>query len=62
MEQINEIDDDDNDSDYTVGKDLKIELGDMDRISWRQKLSEDHEVLSELIEKIRLITQDHDLK
>lgn len=62
MEQINEIDDDDNDSDYTVGKDLKIELGDMDRISWRQKLSEDHEVLSELLEKIRLITPDHDLK
>ena len=62
MEQINEIDEDDNDSDYTVGKDLRIELGDMDRISWRQKLSDDHEVLSELIEKIRLITPDHDLK
>jgi len=62
MEQINEIDEDDNDSDYTVGKDLRIELGDMDRISWHQKLSDDHEVLSELIEKIRLITPDHDLK
>ena len=62
MDDINEIDDDDNDSDYTVGKDLKIELGDIDRISWRQKLSEDHEVLEELLEKIRLITPDHDLK
>jgi len=62
MDDINEIDDDDNDSDYTVGKDLKIELGDIDRISWRRKLSEDHEVLEELLEKIRLITPDHDLK
>lgn len=62
MEDINEIDDDDNDSDYTVGKDLKIELGDIDRISWRRKLSEDHEVLGELLEKIRLITPEHDLK
>lgn len=62
MEQINEIDDDDNDSDYTVGKDLKIELGDMDRISWRQKLHEDHQVLEELLERIRLITPEHDLK
>ena len=62
IDQINDIEDDDNDSDYTVGKDLKIELGDMDRLSWRQKLSEDHEVLDELIEKIRLITPDHDLK
>ena len=62
MNDINEIDDDDNDSDYTVGKDLKIELGDIDRISWRRKLSEDHEVLEELLEKIHLITPDHDLK
>ena len=62
VEQINEIDDDDNDSDYTVGKDLKIELGDMDRISWRQKLHEDHQVLEELLERIRLITPEHDLK
>ncbi len=61
MNDINEIDDD-NDSDYTVGKDLKIELGDIDRISWRRKLSEDHEVLEELLKKIRLITPDHDLK
>ena len=61
MNDINEVDDD-NDSDYTVGKDLKIELGDIDRISWRRKLSEDHEVLEELLEKIRLITPEHDLK
>lgn len=62
MKQINEVDDDDNDSDYTVGKDLKIELGDIDRISWRRELAKDHEVLEELIEKIRLITPEHDLK
>lgn len=62
MDDINKVDDDDNDSDYTVGKDLKIELGDIDRISWRRKLSEDHEVLEELLEKIRLITPEHDLK
>lgn len=62
MTDITEIDDDDNDSDYTVGKDLKIELGDIDRISWREKLSADHEILEELLEKIRTITPEHDLK
>lgn len=62
MNDINEIDDNDNGSDYTVGKDLKVELGDIDRVSWCQKLSEDHEVLEELLERIRLITPDHDLK
>ena len=62
MNDIYELDEDDNNSDYTVGKDLKIELGDIDRISWRRKLSEDHEVLGELLEKIRLITPEHDLK
>jgi len=61
MDQIYDIDEDDNDSDYT-GKDLKIELADIDRISWRQKLSEDNDILAELIEKIRLITPEHDLK
>lgn len=62
MEQINDLEDDDNDSDYTVGKDLKIELSDIDRISWREKLSSDHKVLESLLEQIRLITPEHDLK
>ena len=62
VEQINDLEDDDNDSDYTVGKDLKINLEDIDRISWRHELSEDHKVLSELLEEIRLITPEHDLK
>lgn len=62
IDYINGIDDNDNDSDYTVGKDLEVNLVDMDYISWRQKLKEDEVVLNELLEKIRLITPEHDLK
>lgn len=62
MQSIYAIDDEDNDSDYTVGKDLKIQLADIDRISWRQKLQEDHQVLEELLEKISVITPEHDSK
>lgn len=62
IKQITEVEDDDNDSDYTVGKDLKIDLGDIDRVSWRQKLHDDQVILEELLEKIRLITPEHDLK
>lgn len=62
MNQINEIDDDDNDSDYTVGKDLEIKLEDIDVVSWREKLHADKVVLEELLEKIYLITPEHDLK
>ncbi len=62
IEQINDLEDDDNNSDYTVGKDMKISLEDIDCVSWRQKLMEDHVVLDELLDKIRLITPEHDLK
>lgn len=59
---INDLEEDDNDSDYTVGKDKKIDLSDIDRLSWRAKLYADHLVLEELLEKIHLITPEHDLK
>ena len=62
MDSIYEIDDEDNDSDYTVGKDLKISLADIDRLSWRKQLLLDHQALDELLEKISVITPEHDLK
>lgn len=62
LEQIKNIDDDDNDSDYTVGKDQKIQLADIDCISWREKLRADQTILDELLKRIQLITPEHDLK
>lgn len=62
LDQINDLEDDDNDSDYSVGKDQKILLEDIDCISWRQKLQADQTALDELLKKIRLITPEHDLK
>ena len=62
VDQIKDIDEDDNDSDFTVGKDMKIELADMDWYSWREKLEEDKETLSELLSEINRITPEHDLK
>lgn len=62
VSQINEIDDDDNDSDYTVGKDLKISLDDIDLVKWREELENDRQVIDELLDKISAITPDHDSK
>lgn len=62
LDSIKDIEDDDNDSDYSVGKEKKIDLGDIDRVRWREKLAEDHAILEELLERIRLITPEHDLK
>lgn len=62
IEQINDIDEDDIDEEFSVGKDLKIKLEDMDYISWRRQLEKDKKVLENLISQINLVTPDHDLK
>ncbi len=62
IKQVDDLEEDDVDSEYSVGKDLKIRLEDMDWMSWRQKLNEDIEVLDDLLDKIRLVTPEHDLK
>jgi len=48
--------------DFSVGKKFKIDLADMDYISWQTKLEEDKEVLNDLLRLIEPITKEHDLK
>lgn len=43
-------------------KKIDIDLGDMDYITWREKLSEDSEILQLLSSMIRDITPEHDTK
>ncbi|MDR3241993.1 MAG: DEAD/DEAH box helicase family protein [Lactobacillaceae bacterium] len=59
------IEDDDDvelDDEHTVGKDLKIDIADMDYVSWKIKLLTDKEVFQEMLSVVEKITPDHDLK
>ena len=47
---------------FSVGKKVRIDLGDMDYVSWRRELAEDCENLELLISMMRDITPDHDTK
>lgn len=57
-----EFDEDPEEAEWTVGKDLKIDLADIDLISWRAKLEEDKVVLNNLLAMITPIADEHDLK
>lgn len=50
------------DDSLTVGKDLRIDLADIDRIRWRAKLEQDKETLNELLSTIEPVADKHDLK
>lgn len=59
----NDFDDDDQNTDYfTVGKKIKIDLRDMDFISWRNDLQQDAETLALLSSMVADITPEHDVK
>ncbi len=47
---------------FTVGKKVRIELADMDYISWRNELKKDAEVLALLTLMVAEITPEHDTK
>lgn len=59
-----DFDPDDQDADdlFSFGKKIKIELADMDYISWRDSLAKDREVLRLLIDMVNDITPEHDSK
>lgn len=57
-----DFDAEDADGDWTVGKDLKIELADIDLVSWRDRLEQDKTVLNELLNMIEPVSEEHDLK
>ncbi len=54
--------DDQNTDLFSVGKKLRIDLGDMDYVSWRRELASDCEYLDLLLSMIADITPEHDKK
>ncbi len=58
----NDFDNDDSENDPFVGRKSKIDLRDMDYISWRRNLKADLEVLELLILMLKDITPEHDTK
>ncbi len=57
-----DLDIDDSNTDFTVGKKIKIDLADMDYRSWRDDLQKDKDSLELLILMIKDITPEHDTK
>lgn len=64
ISNIDEFDDEDQNSDdlFSFGKKIKIDLADMDYISWKESLEKDAEVLKLLTAKVGDITPEHDSK
>jgi len=64
LSDIDEFDlDDQSSSDFSaIGKKVKIDLGDMDRISWRRELAKDADVLELLSLMVDDITPQYDTK
>ena len=60
---VADLDADDQESDlFTVGRKVKIELADMDYVTWRKDLEEDQHTLRMLLKAVSQITPAHDSK
>ncbi len=64
LTEINEseFDSDDQNEEFTFGKKVKIDLADMDYVSWSKTLKKDYEVLELLTLMVGDITPEHDSK
>ncbi len=63
IENPDDFDEDDQNTDFfSVGKKVKIDLADMDHVSWRKELAADKENLELLCLMISDITPEHDTK
>lgn len=58
----NEFDDDDQEEIVTIGKNVKIDIKDMDYQSWKRDLKRDKEILDLLISQVQIIGPEHDSK
>lgn len=58
----NDLDAEDADGEWSVGKKFKVSLEDMDYVSWREKLEQDKTILDELLGMIAPVVDEHDLK
>lgn len=64
-QEISNIDLDEDDwidDEFSIGDKVKINLSDMDRISWREDLIRDRDIISYLLQEMGKITPFHDLK
>lgn len=58
-----DFDDDDLNTDFfSVGKKIKIDLRDMDYISWKREIDNDIEILQALLPRVAAVTPEHDYK
>ncbi len=64
ISNVDEFDDEDQNTDdlFYLGKKVKIDLADMDYVSWRESLAKDAEVLELLTLMVGDITPEHDSK
>ncbi|SDF27700.1 C-terminal helicase domain-containing protein [Sporolituus thermophilus] len=62
IENVNLDDDNWLDDEFALGGSIKINLADMDIISWREDLSSDREILSKLLQDMLKVTPEYDLK
>lgn len=64
ISDVDEFDDEDQNNDdlFSFGKRVKIDLADMDYVSWRNSLSKDAEILELLTFMVGDITPEHDSK
>lgn len=64
ISNVDEFDDEDQNTDdlFSLGKKVKIDLADMDYISWKESLAKDAEVLELLTLMVGDITPEHDSK
>lgn len=56
------FDDDELDESLNIGEKVTIHLDDIDTLSWAGDLQYDRAILSELLEQMRAVTPEHDLK
>ena len=63
-DELNEfdIDYDDIDDENIIGDKVKINLADMDTLSWKEDLNRDKTILEELLSCMKIITAEHDKK
>ena len=64
ISNVDEFDEEDQNTDdlFSLGKKVKIDLADMDYVSWRESLAKDAEVLELLTLMVGDITSEHDSK
>lgn len=64
ISNVDEFDDEDQNTEdfFSLGKKVKIDLADMDYISWRESLAKDAEILELLTMMVGDITPEHDSK